>query len=166
MDKLLGAAGGGGSDALLAVGAVAPNSELFGNKCCNLTVKQRFIGFGVCFGTGMLLSFGSTMSIANGDTTQFGVLYSIGNLVALLSTAFLVGPKRQLKNMFHKKRALATVIYLASLIGTLAVALATQNSIAVIAMLVVQFAALVWYSLSYIPFARDAVKKMVARCFK
>ena len=54
--------------------------------------------------------------------TQFAVLYTIGNIIALFSTAFLFGPMRQVKNMFHSKRALATVIYLVTLGGTLAVA--------------------------------------------
>jgi hypothetical protein len=164
MEKLLGGAvssGSSGTDTLLAMGAMAPNSELFGNKCCNLTVKQRAVGFGICFLLGVIISFCSTMTI--GNPTQFGILYSLGNMIALFSTAFLVGPKRQCANMFHKKRVIATAVYLIALVGTLAVAIGTQSTIGTLAMLVVQFIALVWYTLSYIPYARTAAAKLMSR---
>ena len=95
---------------------------------------------------------------------QFGVLYTLGNIVALFSTAFLFGPVRQLKNMFHSKRAIATIIYLATLIGTLVVAIMTGSIIAVLCMIIVQFLALVWYTLSYIPYARDLVWGCLSKC--
>jgi hypothetical protein len=92
-------------------------------------------------------------------------LYTIGNLLSLLSTGFLIGPVRQLKNMFHRKRAVATLIYLGALIGTLAVAFTTHSVIATLLMILVQFCAMAWYTLSYIPYARDVVRKAVVGCF-
>lgn len=49
----------------------------------SLTLKQRVYGFGACFGIGMLLSFMSTFSLWSGNLTQFAVIYSFGNAVAL-----------------------------------------------------------------------------------
>ena len=61
--------------------------------CCVLTFKQRLMGFGGCFGVGMLLSFLSTLNLWSGNYQGFGALYSIGNITALLSTGFLMGAR-------------------------------------------------------------------------
>lgn len=53
----------------------------------------------------------------------FAVLYTFGNVTALCSTAFLIGPRKQLKNMFARKRIIATVVYLLAIILTILVAL-------------------------------------------
>lgn len=40
-----------------------------------------------------------------------------------------------------------------------------KSVIAVIFMIIIQFLALVWYTLSYIPYARDCVKSACMKCF-
>ena len=87
----------------------------------SLSMKQRIMGCVVCFVGGVLISMCSTLTMS--DAPTFGMLYSIGNALSLCSTALLFGPWRQIKNMFHRKRALATLMYLASLGGTIAVAI-------------------------------------------
>lgn len=164
MEKLLGGATApamGGSD--MVFGFATTGSGLFENGCFSLTRKQRAMGFVICFGLGCLLSFLSTLSM--GSPVRFSVFYSSGNLVALFSTAFLVGPWQQVKNMFHKKRVVATIVYLAALVATLVVAIKTGSTIGVLCLIAIQFCALVWYTASYIPFARDALKKMLTSCF-
>lgn len=44
------------------------------------------------------------------------------------------------------------------------VTLQTGSVIGVLCMILVQFLALVWYTLSYIPYARDLVWRMMANC--
>lgn len=66
---------------------------------------------------------------------------------------------RQLKNMFAQKRIIATIIYIATLIGTLIVAFTLESVILVVILMILQLGALVWYILSYIPFAQEAIKK-------
>lgn len=39
------------------------------------------------------------------------------------STMFLIGPARQVKNMFHEKRRIATIVYLTAIVVTLVVSL-------------------------------------------
>ena len=73
--------------------------------------------------------------------------------------------------MFHTKRIWATLAYLAMLIVTLGVSLGmpNDNSLKVVLVLVcvfMQMLALTWYTLSYIPFARDAVISMAKSCCK
>ena len=77
-------------------------------------------------------------------------------------TTFLVGPKKQFKNMTDKTRLGTTIVYVLSLVGTLVSAFVLKKAIVVLLFIIVQFLALIWYSLSYIPYARTLVKK----CFK
>jgi hypothetical protein len=56
-----------------------------------LTFQQRLMGFVACFSIGMLLSFIATFQLYQGNFTGFASLYTIGNIVALFSTGFLVG---------------------------------------------------------------------------
>lgn len=128
-------------------------------------MKTRLIGFGVCFSVGFLISFLSTISLASLNLTGFAIMFSFGNIVSMASSCFLFGPKRQLANMFASKRIVATLVYLAALIATLVIAFTTKSVPLVILMVVIQLIAMLWYILSYIPYARSAVANGVKGCF-
>jgi hypothetical protein len=88
---------------------------------------------------------------------KFATLYSFANVVSIAGTMFLAGPMKQLKNMFARTRIIATLVFLTMIGVTIFVAVKTQNVGLTILCLAVQFLAFVWYTLSYIPFARNAV---------
>ena len=96
----------------------------------------------------------------------FAMTYTVGNVLALGSTTFLVGPRRQIRYMFDRTRIVATLVYLACIGGTLAAGLTEQSTFLIIALLVIQFLALVWYTASYIPYARQAIQNCLCSCFK
>jgi hypothetical protein len=129
-----------------------------------LSYTQRWYGFVGCFCMGALMSILSSFALIKGDITSFAIFYSCGNIIALASTGFVWGPKKQLKKMFHKSRAIATTIYLVLLLATLIVACAdlgmtdSARTGVCIVMIIIQFIALCWYCLSYIPYARTMVK--------
>lgn len=50
-----------------------------------------------------------------GRPRDFALMYSCGNILSIAGTSFIVGPCRQLKNMFKKNRWVASVIYIASI---------------------------------------------------
>jgi len=129
---------------------------------CTLTTRQRFIGFGCCFFFGMLISLLSTLQIMKPLT--FALLYSVGNVVSFLATGFLIGPKRQCKSACERKRAAATVIFLASIVGTIVAAVYVKSVALCIVLIVVQFCALVWYTASYIPFAQAFITSTLQAC--
>ncbi|PIA55284.1 hypothetical protein AQUCO_00800182v1 [Aquilegia coerulea] len=79
--------------------------------------------------------------------------------------AFLIGPKRQVTMMLDPVRIYATAIYLASIIIALFCALYVHNKLLTLLAIMLEFGALIWYSLSYIPFARTMVSKMMTACF-
>ncbi|KAJ3037956.1 hypothetical protein HDV00_001159 [Rhizophlyctis rosea] len=63
----------------------------------NLTRMQRFYGFGICFVAGFVVSILSTILLSVGSITGFAVLYTLGNVISLVSTGFLVGFITQFK---------------------------------------------------------------------
>jgi len=89
------------------------------------------------------------------NPSAFAVPYTLGNILALCSTGFLVGPMRQLKMMLKPTRLIATIVYVAALVLTLVAAFVIGSSLLVLLAVIIQFCALVWYCLSYIPFARQ-----------
>ncbi|CEG35829.1 vesicle transport protein sft2a [Plasmopara halstedii] len=144
----------------------ASSLDMFNSTCPNLTKKQRMIGFISCFVLGFLVSFGSTFALIVGSDngTKFGITYSLGNIISLCGSGFLVGPKQQVKLMFKPLRRIATIIYLAMIVVVLVVALtAPQLGLVVLLLVIVQCVAAVWYSASYIPFGRKVLKSIAQK---
>jgi len=59
------------------------------NDSCfpTLSIKERLIGFAVCFAVGSLLqvlSMGAFIGILLGKTFKFAILYTFGNIVSLI----------------------------------------------------------------------------------
>ncbi|CAA7396566.1 unnamed protein product [Spirodela intermedia] len=133
------------------------------NRQCTLSTKQRLYGFATCLFVGLACTFLSMFVFFN--PIKFGITFTFGNLCALGSTAFLIGPKRQLVMMLDPVRIYATAIYLASLIMALFCAFYVHNKALTLLAVILEFCALVWYSLSYIPFARSMVTKAMVACF-
>ena len=79
----------------------------------------------------------------------------------LASTFFLVGPLRQLKNMTQPTRLIASIVFLGSMALTLYAVFGIGSGILAFFCVVIQFLALGWYVLSYIPFARSCVKNTI-----
>uniref|UniRef100_A0A3P9P4U0 Vesicle transport protein n=1 Tax=Poecilia reticulata TaxID=8081 RepID=A0A3P9P4U0_POERE len=94
------------------------------NQASTLAWGTRMKGFLICFILGAVCSILATclLWIPGFGLPVFAVLYTVGNLCALASTMFLIGPLRQLKNMCAKVRALATTIMLVCLVLTLCAA--------------------------------------------
>ncbi|XP_029378128.1 SFT2 domain containing 2b isoform X3 [Echeneis naucrates] len=136
------------------------------NQASTLSFGTRMKGFVICFILGVLSSVLGTcmLWIPGFGLTVFAVFYSVGNICALASTMFLVGPCQQLKTMWAKERALATVIMMLCLTLTLCAAFWWKNNGLALLFCVLQFLAFTWYGLSYIPFARDAVIKLCSLC--
>ncbi|KAK3098200.1 hypothetical protein FSP39_017123 [Pinctada imbricata] len=134
----------------------------------SLSWETRIKGFIVCFVLGIILSvLGSCLLwLGSKGLILFAVFYTFGNLLSLASTCFLMGPVKQLKKMFAKTRVIATILVLVMFVLTLVCAFALKNAALTLVCCVLQFIALTWYSLSYIPYARDAVKKCFSSCIE
>ena len=126
-------------------------------------------GFALFFATGYFVTFGSFkhfIGLMEGNPVPFVLTYSLGNLCSLLASLFLVEPHRQLANMFDETRKVTTIVFLASLFLVLVLVLCFVNMenilklTLLVTLVLVQFFASLWYSLSYIPFARNTVVKI------
>ncbi|KAF9932239.1 hypothetical protein FBU30_008661 [Linnemannia zychae] len=133
-------------------------------SCFTLNRTQRLYGFGICFVVGFLISILSTLSLITGQTALFAVFFTLGNIISLLSTTFLIGPGKQIRTMFAPVRMVASIVFLAMMAATFVIAFTVESSILCLILCIIQFLALFWYSASYIPYGRAAIKKVVGGC--
>lgn len=134
------------------------------NRSCTLSRKQRLYGFAACLLLGFFCSVLSMLVFLH--PAKFAVTFTFGNLLYLGSTCFLIGPLQQLKMMLDPVRLVATIVYLCSIVLALVSALYLRFLLLAFLAVVVEVLALVWYSLSYIPFARAATKRLFNRCME
>ena len=112
-------------------------------------------------------SFKFFIELMEGYPVPFALNYSFGNLLSLSAMTFLCGPTKQFKNMFDEKRRYTSITYLSCLVATVACVLIPFPGLVRLLLLVflvlAQFCACVWYSLSYIPFGRKWALKCIKR---
>ncbi|KAM6467656.1 vesicle transport protein SFT2A [Liasis olivaceus] len=131
----------------------------------SLSFNTRVKWFAICFVGGILCSLlGTGLLWLPGGMKLFAVFYTFGNIAALASTCFLMGPMKQLKKMFEPTRLIVTIVMLLSLILTLCAVFWWHKKGLALLFCILQFLAMTWYSLSYIPYARDAVLKCFTSC--
>ncbi|KJE92961.1 SFT2 domain-containing protein [Capsaspora owczarzaki ATCC 30864] len=136
------------------------------NEAVTLSRTTRIYGFVGCFAGGFILTILSTIAFAFGKITLFALAYTAGNILSLMSTGFLVGPVKQIKNMFEMKRIWATIAVILFIGLTLCAALWWHNVGLTVLFVICEFCAMFWYALSYIPYARDAAKKCFGSCLE
>ena len=124
----------------------------------SLSFNTKLKWFAICFISGIFCILGTGFLCLPGDIKLFAVFYTFGNTAALASTCFLMGPVRQLKKMFEMMRFFATVMLLCFVL-ILCAALGWHAKGLAVLFCRLQFLSMTWYSLSYIPCARDAVIK-------
>jgi len=130
-------------------------------KFLGLTRTQRLYGFVGCLIIGFLLSILGSALLFLGQLGSFAVLYAMGTLISLIGTGFLIGFFQQIKLMFKPVRVVATIVFLASIGLVFVGAFVLKNDLLCIIFVIVEYLAYTWYTLSYIPYARTAVLKMV-----
>jgi hypothetical protein len=130
------------------------------NDASTLNRTQRLLGFGVCFAMGMLLSLASQMFILR--PVKLATTLTLGNMLSIGSMMFLMGPAKQCENMMDAKRRSATLVYLGSLCLTLLAAFTVKSRLLCLLCIAVQYSALLWYSLSYVPYGREMLMSALA----
>jgi hypothetical protein len=127
---------------------------------CGLSRTDRFMACGAMFLIGWLMSWLAFINLLT--PSVFAIFYTFGNILSLSSLCFLSGPCNQLKNMFKQKRILATTIYLVMMILTLVCAFKGQPAIVVFIFAFLQFLAMCWYTITYIPYGQTMLKNCLA----
>ena len=133
------------------------------NDSCfpRLTLTEKLIAFGVFNALGILLQMGALVrllkAIASNDEEHFALVYSMGNVLSIIGTMFLVGVKKQLDDLVDPNRRMISFVYFGSIIFSIIVALSWHGVFAkflVCVGVLVQTVAFWWYVLSYIPCGR------------
>ncbi|KAL3524405.1 hypothetical protein ACH5RR_017239 [Cinchona calisaya] len=130
---------------------------------CSLSPTQRVYGFAACLLAGLVCMFLSMIVFIK--PIKFALLFTFGNMLAVGSTAFLIGPGQQIRMMLDPVRIYATAIYVGCVVIALICALLIHSKILTIIAIICEICALIWYSLSYIPFARRIVSELTVRLF-
>ena len=128
---------------------------------------QRLIGFGFCVVLGAAMYGLAVLFFVQEDLVKFAVVYTFGNIVALGGTFFLMGPMSQLKRMLKPFRIIPAIIYLLCMVLTLVFALALESIPLTLVFMVLQACAMLFYSLTFLPFARTLFKeaaKVICPC--
>ncbi|KJH51799.1 SFT2-like protein [Dictyocaulus viviparus] len=94
----------------------------------------------------------------------FCIMSSIGAILSMASTCFLMGPVEQCKKMFDSTRWLTSLFYVGCISLSLISGLILKNAPLALIFLVGQYIAVAWYSLSYIPYARETVIRFFGSC--
>ncbi|CAG9787024.1 unnamed protein product [Diatraea saccharalis] len=118
-----------------------------------LSRTQRFIGFGACLGLGFLcfiLSF-IYIPVLLLQAKKFVLLFSLGSLFFIMSFSFLYGPWAHIKSLFSKERAIATSLYILTMIATLYCALSLKSTLLTVICAIAQFTALFWMIMGSVP---------------
>lgn len=129
-------------------------------KSLGLTRTQRLYGFAGCYAIGLVLSVLGTVMLFIGGLASFAVLYALGTVISLIGTGFLIGFAKQMKLMFKPVRVVATIVFLAMIAMIFVAAFVLNNGTLCIIFVVLEYLAFLWYTLSYIPYARTAVLKV------
>ena len=135
------------------------------SMCPDLDIKTRIIGFIISFIVGifmMISSISQLLTLALGGQRWFAIWYTCGNIVCLSSTFFLMGPKKQCENMMKPQRKCTSLILFLSMTACLFMAFAGVSKLIILVAIAIQFMALIWYVLSYIPGAQ----KLCSGCIK
>lgn len=161
------------AEGLLGLRPKTTEEQIYETCCPALSYRTRFIGFCVCmFASFVLALFASFMLrrlLYRGDAVPFAIAYTLDNVVAILGSMFMAGPCAQLKTMCAPKRRVSFTIYIIALGLTLFFAFATQvpdgaRFGCILASLFIQWLALMWYTLSYVPFAHDYICSYLPLC--
>lgn len=146
---------------------------IFAHSFLPLPFKSVWWDAFFCMLFGYIINIGSWFRFKRllfGDPLPFVIVSTVGNIISLSGACFLSGPRAQTRKMFHETRRIASVVYLSCMLITLLVAFLCTGfkwqAPLMIILMITQYVAVTWYCLSYIPFARDAVKKAFLRWWR
>lgn len=142
------------------------NGNTDGGCFPEMSWSMRIQGYLLFTALGFFSSFMGMLAFSTGAVWKYAVLSTIGQIMSLMSTILLMGPKRQLEAMFDQTRRTTTLCYLGSVACTLVVAVWLRSPLLCFICGMIQYGALIWYSLSYIPYGREFISTMMVRCSK
>jgi hypothetical protein len=130
----------------------------------DLSWTSRIQGFLLFLSLGFVASTLSWVALSTGSYTKYTSLSTLGNIMSLFATTVLMGPRRQCRSMFDPSRQQATSIYLGAIAATLIAAFVVGSPVLCALCSFVQYLALFWYSLSYVPYGHEMALSCLGGC--
>ncbi|KAL0234040.1 hypothetical protein PCE1_001078 [Barthelona sp. PCE] len=121
-----------------------------------MSMKTRMKAFGICCIVAFVCFILCCLNFLN--PSGFAFPFTILNLSLLLSTGFLIGPMKQLKNMLKPKRAVCALTFIGSMVLTLMAVYKWESFLLCLIFVIIQGCAFIYYVGSYIPFCRSCLK--------
>ncbi|CCD15179.1 unnamed protein product [Trypanosoma congolense IL3000] len=129
-----------------------------GEQCFKgLSWATRMKGYLLCTALGLLCSAMACVALSIGYYWKYSVLTTLGSVISLGGTFILKGPVAQVRYMFDEYRRTASTVYLISLFLTLFVAFRFKSFLLCVVCGIVQYVALIWYSLTFVPYGQEAL---------
>jgi hypothetical protein len=144
----------------------AGEGEAMGGWCClpecNLSWRERIIAWAFCSAVGLLSNFIATSRapLILLFPSKFALPYTLGNILSLLSTTFLVGPRRQCSSFAQPVRRAPVACYFGCLLGTLLSAFYFHSAFLTLTFCIAQTVAYVVYCITFIPYGASAMLKL------
>ncbi|ESL09847.1 hypothetical protein TRSC58_02428 [Trypanosoma rangeli SC58] len=122
-----------------------------------LSWSTRIQGYVLFTALGFFSSVMGWIALGIGYYWKYSVLSTLGSAMSLASTFILMGPRAQLCYMFDEYRRTSSILYIGSLLLTWIVAIVYKSVFLCSLCGLLQYACLIWYSLSYVPYGQEAV---------
>jgi len=142
------------------------DEEDFASACCpSLGFKQRIFGCACCFLMGQVMqffSFGAFTGVLMGHPGRFAFLYTLGNITMMGASFFLSGPQAQCRKLKAKDRMKTSMLYFCTMFLTVVVVFSSPffgRALVILLCVAVQWLALVWYVLSFVPYGQTTAKR-------
>lgn len=118
--------------------------NLFGEQeaLCSISPLQRVYGFAACLLAGLVCMFLSLIVFVK--PIKFALLFTFGNMLAIGSTTFLIGPVQQISMMMDPVRVYATAVYVGCVVLALICALVIHSKILTLLAIICGICALIW----------------------
>ncbi|CBH09420.1 hypothetical protein, conserved [Trypanosoma brucei gambiense DAL972] len=129
----------------------------------NLSWGARLRWYLLCTALGFFCSAMGYVALSFGVYWKYSVLNTLGSLISLGGSFILKGPRAQLRYMFDDYRRAASAVYITSLVLSLVVAIYFKSFFLCLLCGIVQYVALIWYSLSFVPYGQEAVASCIRR---
>lgn len=124
-----------------------------------LSRLERLIGFACCLGFSILcfvICFFMFPILAL-KPRKFGLLWSMGSLLFVISFGILQGPTAYARHLLSSNRIVFTGVFFGSVLATLYSAVVLKSSILTIITSVIELFAIAYYTVSYFPFGAQTL---------
>lgn len=135
------------------------------DKCCDLSMKTRFIASAVLGIIGVVLSVISFFTFYTSIPT-FVVIFTLGTICSVAGTFFSSGPRKQIEKLKEKEHLIATICLVLSFILVFIAAFAIKHVAACVVFVILEVVAYVFFYITLFPGGVKAIKAIVKTIFK